>query len=145
MSSVKTLVFGLICGYVLYQVTGTVMYTIKVAEFYGVDWNWNDLHIALNGRTAFGNQISIASDLAVVTPESGGGSIEEWCPGVSSERGFLSLGFVGDTAVCCSAEEDQWLVPFKDVDGQRHYLCGAWPNLDHVVRNLDDVVINVES
>jgi hypothetical protein len=128
-----------------YYMAGTLMYTREVASFYGYDWSFSEHGFVLNGKGMMGDMVSVASDLAAITPSTGGGAIEEWCPGVTSERGFVTMGFVGDTAVCCLAEENQWLVPFKDIDGQRHYLCGAWPNLDHVVRSLDDFVINVES
>jgi hypothetical protein len=126
-----------------YMTLATVMYTYKLTEFYEVDYSFSDHGIALNGRTGFGDFINV-SDLAV-TPLEGGGPVNEWCPGVSSERGHITMGFVGeDTAVCCwVADKNQWLVPFKDVGEQRHYLCGEWPLLDHVIQPIKNSKLQI--
>lgn len=136
LKKLSPFIAGVIIAWFGYMVLATGMYTYKLAEFYGVDYNFSKHGVALNGRTGFGDLINV-SDLAV-TPLDGGGPVNEWCPGVSSKRGHVTMGFVGeDTAVCCwVADENQWLVPFKDVGEQRHYLCGEWPLLDHVIQPI---------
>ena len=58
-------------------------------------WMMDNLGV-LNGKGMMGDMVSVASDLAAITPSTGGGAIEEWCPGVTSERGFVTMGFVGE-------------------------------------------------
>lgn len=129
----------------IYMTIATIMYTYRVADFYDVDYSFGEHGIALNGRTAFGNQINV-TDLAV-SPIEGGGNIQDWCPGVESKRGFLTMGFVGEDeqkAVCCYVSDyNQWLVPFKDVGDTRHYLCGKWPHLDHVTQPISQSKLNI--
>ena len=137
LKKISPLIFGAIIGWFVYMTAATGMYTYRLAEFYEVDYNFKEHGIALNGRTAFGDMISV-SDLAVTSVE-GGGPVNEWCPDIKSERGNLTMGFVGDdTAVCCwVADNNQWLVPYKDVGDTRHYLCGEWPFLDHVTQPIN--------
>jgi hypothetical protein len=55
------------------------------------------------------------------------------------------MGFVGEegTTVCCwVADSEQLLVPFKDIGDNRHYLCGAWPYLDHVTQSIKNSKLN---
>lgn len=47
---------------------------------------------------------------------------------------------------CCQlADEDQWFVPFKDEGDYRHYLCGKWPNTDHVIQKISKSKLKLES
>lgn len=119
-----------------YQIVTTGMYTYQVSQFYGVDYSFSEHGIALNGKSSFGNMINV-QDLTAYEPAAGGSSVKDVCRDVESQRGHTTLGFVGDIAVCCwVADENQWLVPFKDEGKTRHYLCGKWPNLDHVTQQI---------
>jgi len=132
--AVSPFLAGAIISWFCYMSLATGMYTYKLAEFYGVEYDISQHGIALNGRTGFGNQIAITE--LTVTPLPGGGQVKEWCPNVTSKRGFVTISTVGDeTTVCCLASNrNQWTVPYKDVGEERHYLCGEWPLLDHVVQ-----------
>ncbi len=143
--SISSLLPFALIAFAAYYMVGTLMYTREVANFYGYKWSLSEHGFALNGQGVMGDMINVVSDLAAVTPPTGEGAIVEWCPGITSERGFVTMGFVEGQAVCCLADESQWLVPFKDVDGQRHYLCGSWPHIDHVYRDLKDVTVEVAS
>lgn len=126
--------------WIIYEIIGTVMYTAKLVDFYNFDWLRSDFSIAINGKTSFGSMISVTKDLKALEPSEKGNTASELCPGITSERGFITMSVVGNTLVCCSTgNEKQWLVPFKDTDGFRHYLCGKWPNLDEVKRPLESV------
>lgn len=123
---------GALVAFGAYQVVATAMYTYELAEFHGVDWSLKNHGIAMNGHSSFGGLTDIA-DLEAVAPKSGGGPVSEWCQGITSMRGYVSMSFVGDLSVCCWAANDtQRMVPFKEEDGKRHYMCGKWPHIDHV-------------
>ena len=131
--------------WVVYTTLGTVMYTARLASFYEVDWSLETHGIAINGKTGFGDMISVAHDLSASIPSASGGTVNEICPGISSERGHLTVSTIDDNVVCCHISENQWLVPFKEADGKRHYLCGAWPFEEHVTQNLENVALKFTS
>lgn len=123
---------GLFLCYSVYQTLGVFFYTVESVKFYEIDYSFSEHGVALNGRTSIGNTINVL-DLKAVAPTEGGGAIKEWCPEVVSQRGHVTMGFTGGgEPVCCHVADGQWLVPFKDEGGVRHYLCGAWPHLDWV-------------
>lgn len=127
------------------QIFSSLMYTIKLAEFHGEEWELRVHGIVPNGegnRSPRGGLVSVR-DLKSVAPEPGSGIAAEWCPGITSDRGRITLSSVGSTGVCCWVGDGQQLVPFKDEEGYRHYLCGRWPHLDQVRQSLDAVVIKL--
>lgn len=141
MNSIKYVIFGLFIGYVLNQIYNTTMYNIKLADFYGEDYSFSQKGIVLNGSIANGQMISVR-DLEALSPGDGLHTVPELCPHITSKRGHNTLSFVGDISVCCwVADEKQWLVPYKDVGENRHYLCGKYPHLDHVIQPLTKTVI----
>jgi len=138
MKKLSPFITAAIAAWFIYMSVGTGMYTYELAKFYGEDYKFSVHGIALNGRTGWGNQINV-TDIATTTPVTGEGTVEEWCPNVTSKRGHVSMGFIGEEgeSVCCWVSDSyQWLVPYKDVDNQRHYLCGEWPNLDYVIQPI---------
>lgn len=136
---ISTLFWWAFSFWMCWSLIGTVGYTYNLAEFYDIDYSFSEHGIALNGRTAFGSTIHL-DDLEALPPKPNGSSVEEMCPNVASNRGYLVLGFVGDTAVCCTVgHEGQMHVPFKDEEGYRVYLCGDFPNLHEVKQPLDKV------
>lgn len=143
----KTSIFPYILGALIaffgYQALATVMYTRALIDFYGIeDWSFEKHGIATNGISmAFGDMISV-TDLAAYIPVNGG-TVDQLCSHTQSQRGHLTLSVVGETPVCCWAEENQWLVPFKQDEHQRHYLCGSWPHLDYVSMPLEHVKIRL--
>ncbi len=144
----KNDVAGLIAGgficYVLYQILATGMYTYHLNKFLERDYSFKEHGFALNGKSLSGDTINVR-DLLAYTPEPIGSSVQEMCRDVQSERGHTTLGFVGEYAVCCwTADEDQWLVPYKEVGDTRHYLCGAWPHLDHVTQKIADSKLGIK-
>lgn len=139
-------VSGLLTGVVLWQVIGTGMYTYELSKFYGYDYKFSEHGIALNGSTwiEMGNYISIR-DLAADAPGPTGSTPAQMCSDVTFERGTPTISFVGETAVCCwASNEDQWLVPFKDVADTRYYMCGKWPHIDIVSKPISKTKIDVE-
>jgi len=76
--------------------------------------------------------ISVTDIIAYEPDATKGSSVNEICRDVTSERGFPTLSFVGDTGVCCDAAKNQWLLPFKNKGDTRYYLCGKWPLLEIV-------------
>ena len=148
MKKFTPLILGVFVTWFGYTVLATGMYTYKLAEFYGLDYEFTIHGLAPNGNAGWGNKIDV-TDLATTTSAAGGGSIEERCPDVKSKRGFVTMGFVGEgidsKSVCCSvANINQRLVPFKDVDKERHYLCGEWPHLDYVIQPLANRKLNTK-
>ena len=133
-----------IVTFVLYSVVGTAVYTYRLAEFLEIDWSFEAHGLALNGRgMGFGDLINI-SDIEAVSPGPDGGTTAEWCPSVQSERGFVTMSFVGDLAVCCNVHDSQYLVPFRDREGYREYFCGEWPSIDIVRQPLSATRISVD-
>ena len=123
---------------VLYEVFATAMYTRSLVRFYDIEkWSFNENGFIFNGRASvMGNLISVI-DLATTVPESGTGTVPEWCPGVEPvTRSNVTIGVIEGNSVCCEVEDGQWLVPYVDKDGHRHYLCGKWPRLDEVRKPL---------
>jgi hypothetical protein len=107
----------------LYSLIGTAMYTKELASFHGVDWSFKEHGIALNGISGFGSKINV-QDLRTIIPVNLNISNQENCPSITSESGYISLSTIDDLYVCCDlASNTQWLVPFKDQDRQRKYLC----------------------
>ena len=137
------LFIGVLLASVIYGGIGSAIYTYEVTKFYEREYDFDKHGIALNGRTARGSKINI-SDIEAITPKSGGGTVQEWCPGITSKRGHLTLSFAGDTGVCCwLTDKNQYLVPYKDKDGYRHYMCGAWPFIDEIKQPLSQTKINI--
>lgn len=138
------LFIGIVVASVIYGGVGTILYTYELTKFYERDYDFDRDGIALNGRTGRGSMINI-SDIAAITPDSGSGTVQDWCPNISSKRGHVTMSFAGDTAVCCLlTDENQYLVPYKDSDGYRHYLCGAWPMIDEVKQPLSKTHIKMQ-
>jgi hypothetical protein len=129
-------IFGVIyLAIIAWVIHPSLMYTYKLAEFHEVDYSLLEHGVTTNGHTSYGDFIEVL-DLAVI-PTKGEGTANELCPNVSSERGYLTIVSVaGYTDVCCEVAENQFLVPFKDIGDQRHYLCGEWPLLDHVIQPI---------
>jgi hypothetical protein len=147
MKRIYPYIAGFCLAWFIYMLAGTAMYTYELVKFYGDNYSFSEHGIALNGRTGWGDQINVM-DLATVTPADGGGPIPEWCPNVSSNRGHITMGFVGEegNSVCCwVADSNQWLVPYKDIGEDRHYLCGEWPFLDHVIQPIKNSKLNILS
>ena len=144
MKQVFPIAAGILIGLIVISLLSTIMYTYRLAEFFEVDWDYQAHGIAMNGNgIGFGNLINI-HDLEAISPGKGGGSVEEWCPDIESERGYITMSLVEDVAVCCDVHETQWLVPFKEMDGYRYYFCGQWPMIDIVRQPLSTVQISVE-
>jgi hypothetical protein len=145
----KSMSFWSIGGWVLltwfvYETVGIVGYTVKLANFYDEDYSFSEHGIAFNGGRSFGQVMSV-KDIEALNPNAGGSSSAEMCPNVTSERGFITIGFAGGMLVCCSMyNENQWMVPFKDKDGYRHYMCGQFPNIDEIKQPLDKVMFNFD-
>lgn len=136
-----SVVAGAFVAYVIYELIATAMYTHALVDFYEIeDYSLTQHGIAINGRTTgqFPANLITVTDLAVTIPD-GGASVPELCSHVTSNRGHTTLSVVSDEPVCCWAEANQYLVPFRQVDGRREYLCGSWPHLDHVSQDLSTV------
>lgn len=124
-------------AYLFYSILSSVMYTYQLVKFFDKEYSLFKHGIVLNGKTGLGSYINV-TDIKL-TSFNENRTIEERCPGVSSSQGYLTMGFIGDEwlAVCCRvADNNQELVPYKDVGEVRHYLCGQWPNIDHVTRPI---------
>lgn len=125
-------------SFIGYQLISTVMYTYNVISFYGVDYSYKEHGFALNGKGLIGDVIS-AHELKAYQAELEKGSVQEACRDVHSERGRITLSYIGGAGVCCwLSDQNQWLVPYRDEGDTRHYLCGAWPFLDHVQQKIVD-------
>lgn len=133
MKNLFPLLFGIAVSYVIYQVICTVMYNVELAHFHNTKWIPDVNGVSMNGRPSYGDMINI-NQLEAITPESGAGSVAEWCPGITSSRGHVSMSEVSGTLVCCLApDSSQFLVPFKIIGPNTHVMCGKWPLLDHVI------------
>jgi len=133
------IVAGIVIFFVGYHAYATVMYSLKLADFYEVEWSFSTYGLASNGQTSFGNMINI-KELEAVSPGVQGGSSKEWCPKVTPiNNNHITLGNVDELGVCCWASESQWLVPYKDKGEFRHYLCGKWPHLDEVKQPISKI------
>ncbi|MCF6283237.1 MAG: hypothetical protein L3J28_13725 [Candidatus Polarisedimenticolaceae bacterium] len=132
MKRVQRWMAGLFMIFISYQLLGSIIYTREVAAFYGVDWSLDEHGMAMNGNAVFGEMRDIF-ELEVV---SGLGELR--CPGITSERGQITEGVVAGVTICCEvANEHQRSVPYIEKEGVAHYLCGKWPNIDHVQRPLN--------
>lgn len=144
---------GWIAGFVIvwlgYNLIGSVFYTYKLAEFYDVDYSVSEYGVALNGRSGFdaiiggsklwGDVISPKDIAADFELRSDAGGVEAICSDVITKRSNLTVsavGYDGDIACCWLTNEEQFLVPYKDIDGVRHYMCGSWPYVDHVMQPI---------
>jgi hypothetical protein len=137
---------SLLLGLVIFKITNAYMYTKEVAEFYGKEYSILDDGIIPNGGGGFGPVINVTGLKAKYMRV---GLRSEYCPDVKSLRlSGVSISFIGspEFGVCCLlAGDNQWLVPYKDVGKERHYLCGKWPNLDHVIQPIVNSVRNLNS
>ncbi len=120
---------GLFMLFISYQLLASILYTYEVAAFYGEEWSMDRHGLAMNGNAVFGEMREIS---ALAAAESG-----EACPNITSKRGQLTMGSVGGESICCEvANEYQRSVPYREIAGNGHYLCGKWPAIDHVYRPL---------
>lgn len=131
-----------------------VMYNYQLSEFYqsgresspDVNYEWFQRHgISINGNATSAQVINVR-DLLAYPEDASGSSPQEICRDVKSSSGSVTLSFIGGYAICCQlADEDQWFVPFKDEGDYRHYLCGKWPNTDHVIQKISKSKLKLES
>ncbi|MEF1217103.1 hypothetical protein REH76_04630, partial [Photobacterium damselae] len=112
---------------IVYYVGSSLLYSIEVARFYGL--NATEMKLTPNGK-GWGNLISVR-DLQASKPT---GTINELCSDVTPitrDHRSISVNESG-IMVCCATDNFNDSVPFKDVNGQRHYLCGKWPTTNEV-------------
>jgi hypothetical protein len=135
MRNILFIGIGILVGYMAITITSTVMYTNELASFYNIKWKFNQHGISLNGHGSYGNLVSIL-ELEATKPKNGSGSVAQWCPNITSDRGHNTLSTVDDALICCWTHEEQKLVLFKDDKNTRSYFCGKWPNIDIVHKPL---------
>ena len=155
MKNFLPLAISLALVFLGYQALGSAIYTYELVKFYGIsDWSFSKHGLYTNGDASntivfnsndpLGHMISI-TDLETVTPDSGKGSPQEWCPDITSKRGHVTMGFVRDMSVCCwTAGDSQLLVPVKQDKDTRSYLCGKWPFIDQVSQPITKTKIPIE-
>lgn len=145
--SIFHFLFGIGLAFLIYKAAGVGMYNYELAKFNGISFKeWSmERHFVLDNGSGYrlpryGSMASILQ-LKAVPPESGMGTVQEWCPGITSKRGFVTMGFIDDEAVCCNVGSDRvsFFVPFKDVGDRRHFFCGSWPMIDEVSQPLSQI------
>jgi hypothetical protein len=134
---VVTYLAGGFVTFIAYQLISTTMYTYSVVSFYGEDYSYEKHGFALNGKGVIGDVIN-SHDLMAYKDDLAKGEYARACRDVQSERGRISITYIGGSSVCCElSDNNQWLVPYRDEGDTRHYLCGAWPFLDHVTQKIE--------
>lgn len=132
MKSISNVIFLLLFGYVVFEGVPLIMYSKALYEFSDDD-SFSE-YIRPNGMPVGYKSLAPIIELRTTSPKFGEGSVEDWCPGISSDRGHVTMGFVEDDtdtySVCCWASSHQLLVPYKDVGSERLYMCGEWPHID---------------
>lgn len=118
----KNLIALIIFSYIGYYVVTESITKRKRIEFSGV----------VAGANFPANQIAVYDFAAKFNQNDG--KID--CSHIDSNRAVKTVSIVNDVVVCC--DTDEWLVPYRDVNGRREYLCGRWPNLEVVSKSLEE-------
>lgn len=133
--SVQPVIVGVFSVWVVMKIFGIIAYSIELADFNKVKFNVTEHLVIKNGVATYGSMKNVL-ELEAVMPSSGGGTSTEWCPGYVAKRGYIVMGQVGGTMVCCNAVDGQYLIPSYDEGEARHYLCGKWPHTDHIIKKI---------
>ncbi|MCS6162414.1 hypothetical protein OCF84_21900 (plasmid) [Shewanella xiamenensis] len=120
--SPKKLIALIVISYVGYYVVSESITKIKRIEFSGV----------VDGANFPAKQIAVYDFAAKFNQNDG--KID--CSHIDSNRAVKTVSIVNNVVVCC--DTDEWLVPYRDVNGRREYLCGKWPNLEVVSKSLEE-------
>ncbi|WP_432459333.1 MULTISPECIES: hypothetical protein [unclassified Agarivorans] len=109
------------------------MQKVTLAEFYGKQLslkeylNWFSTHPV--------NTIDVLEVLRARQPNTHGGNSKDWCPNIHSEKGFISISYLGDQAICCSLGKGQRYVYYKENEQELTILCGRWPRTETLTIN----------
>lgn len=117
----KNLIAIIVFSYVGYFVVSETLTQRKRIEFSG----------AVDGVDFPTKQIAVSDFAAKFNQDDG--KID--CSHIDSNHAVKTVSVVYDVVVCC--DTDEWLVPYRDVNGRREYLCGRWPNLEVVSKSLE--------
>lgn len=133
--SVFTIFGAIMLGITSIWLYNIIQHDMALSEFYEETWN-----PIKNGFGNRGKMVNI-SELAARPPKGGIGSSEEWCEGIESERGRITLTTIeplDNKLVCCWADRNELHIPFKDKNEQRYYMCGNYPHIDVVKQSLQN-------
>jgi hypothetical protein len=127
--------------YIGYQIFGAAMYTYHLVDFYELDYDISEHGLVINGnQNQFGALTSVSALSAQLIHSEHFEGQQYTCDHVKSKRGTTTMSEVGGELVCCwTSSNQQWHIPFKDISGERHYLCGAWPHLDRVIMPIENI------